>query len=109
MFIFAKGIVSSPGYPGNYPNSVEKQDTIKVGQEMVISIEFTEFNIEFHPTCAFDHLTITDEDGTTLMEKSCGKTKWGTVMVGGQSLNTSLPANITSRTSAEKSALIWEF
>ena len=50
---------------------------------MIISIEFTTFKIESHSTCAFDHLTITDEDGTTLMEKSCGK---------------SLPASITSRT-----------
>ena len=102
--LFATGLVSSPNHPDNYPNRVEKQETIQVGHDMVISIEFTEFNIEYHPTCAFDHVTITDEDGTTLMEKSCGFTTQDTVIVGGQSMGSSLPANITSRNnSAEKS------
>ena len=90
--------MSSPNFPGNYPNNVEKQDTIKVEQEMLILIDFTAFNIESHLTCAFDHLTITDEDGTTLMEKSCGFNRKGTVIVGGQNLGSSMPANITSRT-----------
>ena len=76
---------------------------------MLVSIEFIAFNIEYHPTCAYDHLSITDEDGTTLMEKSCGFTRQGTVIVGGQSLGSSLPANITSRTnSAEKKVNNWD-
>ena len=52
-----------------------------------MSLQFTAFDIESHSTCAYDHLTITDGDGTTLMEKSCGS---------------SLPAAITTRTNIVK-------
>ena len=45
------------------------------------------FDIEPHSTCDYDHVTITDGDGTTLMEKSCGAT---------------LPANITSTSNIVK-------
>ena len=54
---------------------------------MVISLEFTKFDIERHRTCRYDYLMIEDGDGTTLMEKSCG---------------TSLPANIRSKTNVVK-------
>ena len=50
-------------------------------QGLVVLLEFTAFDIESHGTCKYDHLTITDGDGTTMMEKSCG---------------TTLPANMTS-------------
>ena len=47
-----------------------------------MSLQFSAFQIEYRSPCYKDHLTITDGDGTTLMEKSCGS---------------SLPAPITSR------------
>ena len=79
-------MVTSPNYPGNYPNNLEKTDTIQVEQGLIISLQFTAFDIEAEYdydyeeeeydyesfTCPDDHLTITDGDGTTLMEKSCG-------------------------------------
>ena len=54
---------------------------IQVEEGLILSLQFTAFDIESHSTCDYDHLTITDGDGTTLMEKSCGN---------------SLPADITS-------------
>ena len=39
---------------------------------LVVAIEFTAFDVESHSTCDYDHLTIQDGDGTTLMEKRCG-------------------------------------
>ena len=56
-----------------------------------MSLQFTAFDIDKHNYCGYDHLTIMDGDGTTLMEKSCGPK-------GGQSISSSLPAAITSRT-----------
>ena len=47
---------------------------IKVEEGLILSLQFTAFNIEYHSTCSYDHLTIMDGDGTTLMEKSCGTT-----------------------------------
>ena len=84
---FTTGIISSPNYPGKYPNNLEKTQTIQVKKDLVVSLEFTAFNVESSPTCRYDHLTILDGDGTVLMEKTCG---------------TSLPNSITSRTNTMK-------
>jgi len=52
------------------------------------------------PTCRNDHLTITDGDGTTLMEKSCGSTYDGNVAIGGENIGSSLPPAIRSRSNS---------
>ena len=59
---------------------------IEVEQGLILSLTFSAFDIHYSGSCN-DHLTITDGDGTTLMEKSCGS---------------SLPAAITSRTNMIK-------
>ena len=58
---------------------------------MILSLQFTAFDIEADSTCGYDHLTITDGDGTTLMEKSCGST---------------LPSDITSTSNIVKLVFI---
>ena len=76
---------------------------MQVEEGLIISLQFTVFNIEDGgSTCAYDHLTITDGDGTTLMEKSCGSTSDGNVLIGDQSIGSSLPANITSSSNIVK-------
>ena len=72
--LLATGIITSPNYPNDYPDNLEKTETIQVEQGLILSLQFTAFDIESHSTCPYDHLTITDGDGTTLMEKSCGTT-----------------------------------
>ena len=94
--LFTTGFVTSPNYPGNYPNNLEKTETIQVEEGLILSLQFTAFDIESHPTCLKDHLTITDGDGTTLMEKSCGSSSDGNILIGGQSIGSSLPATILS-------------
>ena len=81
------GEVTSPNYPGNYTNNLEKTETLQVEEGLILSLQFTAFDIESHSTCGYDHLTITDGDGTTLMEKSCGS---------------SLPADIISTSNIVK-------
>ena len=44
-------------------------------------MQFTAFDVESSSTCSYDHVTIKNGDGTTLMEKTCGS---------------SLPAAVTS-------------
>merc|ERR1711962_1237505 len=77
-----EGVVASPNYPAPYPNNFRRSETIEVDQGKTISLEFIAFNVEFERSCRYDYLTITDGDGTTLLEKHCGN---------------SLPAPIRSR------------
>ena len=84
LILFTAGEVTSPNYPDYYPNNLEKTQTIRVEEGLVLSLQFTAFDIEAvydYDTYEYyyesvigceDHLTITDGDGTTLMEKSCG-------------------------------------
>ena len=74
-------MVTSPNHPNNYPNNLRRTNTIEVEEGLVVVIEFTAFDVESHSTCKYDHLTIKNGDGTTLMEKTCGS---------------SLPAAVTS-------------
>ena len=76
------GALTSPNFPGDYPNNFDKTQRIQVDQGLVVFLEFTAFNVEYSSTCGYDHLTIVDGDGTILMEKKCG---------------TILPPDITSR------------
>ena len=95
--LLTTGVVTSPNYPDFYPDNLELTETVEVEEGLVLSLEFYAFNIEAEydydyetyeydyesVNYCFDHLTITDGDGTTLMEKNCGS---------------SLPAAITSIT-----------
>ena len=92
------GVVTSTNHPSNYPNNLEKTETIQVEQGLIISLEFTAFNIGYHSTCFSDALTITDGDGTTLMESSCGPSTLGDIVIGGENTGSSLPPVIRSRT-----------
>ena len=91
LWLLATGEVTSPNYPGNYTNNLEKTETLQVEEGLILSLQFIAFDIESESTCDYDHLTITDGEGTTLMEKSCGS---------------SLPANITSTSNIVKLVFI---
>ena len=92
--LLSKGVVTSRYYPGNYDDNLEQTQAIQVEQGQILSLEFTSFDIEYDSNCTYDHLTIMDGDGTTLMEKSCG----GFLVIGGQNQpGLTLPAKIMSR------------
>ena len=108
-------MVTSPNFPGNYPNNLEKTDTIQVEQGLILSLQFIAFDIEAEYdydfeeydidyesfTCPYDHLTITDGDGTTLMEKSCGTT------IPADIRSTSNIVNLLFITSSEQTSTGW--
>ena len=78
-----KNLVISPGYPSNYPDNQDKTFPLQVASGQVIEILFTDFNLEPHASCEYDHVTVLDGDGSTLLAKTCGTNK---------------PAKITSKT-----------
>ena len=72
----AIGNVTSPNHPNNYPNNLNKTDVIEVESGKILRLEFTHFAVSVcHgdiTTCPCDFVKITDGDGTTLMDNSCG-------------------------------------
>ena len=74
-----KNLVTSPGYPSNYPDKQDKTFPIKVAAGQVIEILFTDFNLERHKSCDYDYVTVLDGDGSTLLAKTCGTNKPGKI------------------------------
>ena len=91
--LFVTGNVTSPNYPGYYPFDHDKTYIIQVEQEHVLSIHFNAFDVSFdaghnfYEDCA-DFLSITDGDGTSLLDKYCS--------------GTNLPADLTSTSNMVK-------
>ena len=98
--VFTTGVVTSPNHPGNYPDKLRKTQTIQVAQGLVLSLQFTAFDIQYDSLCSDDHLTITDGDGTILMGRSSSSSSPSSPILPApaRSCGSSLPANITSRT-----------
>ena len=70
----ATGVVTSPNHPNNYPHNLDKTEIIEVESMKILRLEFTHFAVwACHITsCPCDFVKITDGDGTTLMDNSCG-------------------------------------
>ncbi|XP_039590589.1 CUB domain-containing protein 2 [Polypterus senegalus] len=64
------GVISSPDYPDNYPNSVECSWTIQVSNHTVVSLMFLDFQLENNDECNFDYVAIFD--GSSLTDKHLG-------------------------------------
>ena len=95
------------------PSNLETTQTIHVEEGLILSLEFTEFNI----ACPYTYLAIVDEDGLTLMEKSCGPLlgeggrpldEGNILVVGGQNITSALPPNVRSRSNTVNIIFITE-
>ena len=65
---------------------------------MVLSLKFTAFGVELNGNSCIDSVTITDGDGRTLTEETCGGSTYGKLIVGGQGISgTILPDSVISR------------
>ena len=68
-------MVASPNHPNDYPHNLDKTEMIEVESGKILKLEFTHFaveNCDDITTCGCDFVKITDLDGTTLMDNSCG-------------------------------------
>ena len=70
----ATGVVTSPNHPNNYTHNLDKTQTIEVESGKILRLEFTHFAVSACDvtTCPCDFVKITDGNGTTLMDNSCG-------------------------------------
>ena len=67
-----QGYISSSNYPSNYKKNEDREWFVEVDAGNVIEFEFIEMKIEYHSLCNYDWLEIIDEDGTKILERSCG-------------------------------------
>ena len=66
---------TSPNHPAKYPNNLNKTEEVVVESGKILKLEFTAFAVYVGgsiDTCPTDFVRITDGDGTTLMDNSCG-------------------------------------
>ena len=52
--------------------NLRKTEIIEVEEGLVVEMQFTAFNVDFVELCNWDHVTIKNGDGVTLMENTCG-------------------------------------
>lgn len=65
--------LTSPNYPNNYPNSVNKRQTISVPAGKSIEIIFEDFDVEYGTSrCPYDYLEFKDGNGKLVGKKLCG-------------------------------------
>ena len=72
------GVISSPNHPADYPHNLDKTEYVEVETGKILRLEFTAFAVWVCgdiDTCFCDFVRITDGDGTTLMDNSCGHSK----------------------------------
>ena len=68
-------MITSPNHPANYPDNLKKTEYVTVEKGKILRLEFTAFAVYVRGsiyTCPTDFVRITDGDGTTLMDNSCG-------------------------------------
>merc|ERR1711913_147094 len=75
--------MGSRNFPSNYPNNLDTEEDISVAAGERIKLQFIDFKIEDHSSCAYDYPMVKDDDGTVLLDKTWGST---------------LPKDVTSRT-----------
>ncbi|XP_044126454.1 embryonic protein UVS.2-like [Bufo gargarizans] len=69
------GTISSPMYPAKYPPSMDCTWAINAPPGFAVSLNITDFNVEFMSTCTFDYLLVFNGPQTTspLIGRYCGK------------------------------------
>ncbi|XP_065114614.1 cubilin [Paramisgurnus dabryanus] len=68
------GYLKSPGWPDIYPENIECNIVLQAPQNSSISLFFTSFDLESHPSCTYDYLEVRNGSTATspLLGKYCG-------------------------------------
>ena len=85
--VLITGVLTSPNFPNDYPNNLDRSYTIEVKQGLTVELEFTKFWVAFESyyninegyviKCSSAYLTITDGNGTTLMDRDGTAGRYG--------------------------------
>ncbi|XP_034427678.1 cubilin [Hippoglossus hippoglossus] len=82
------GVLSSPNYPGIYPNPSRCAWLLEAPVGHTITLTFSYFNLEPHSTCGWDSVTIFNggSPGSPVIGQYCGNTSPGTIQSGSNKL-----------------------
>ncbi|KTF87440.1 hypothetical protein cypCar_00025640 [Cyprinus carpio] len=82
------GYLKSPGWPDIYSHNLECSIVLQAPQNSAISLFFTSFDVENHPSCNFDYLEVRNGSTATspLLGKYCGSTLPNPVFPGSSQL-----------------------
>ncbi|KAI1888819.1 hypothetical protein AGOR_G00172680 [Albula goreensis] len=82
------GVISSPGYPNNYPSPSRCAWLLEAPEGHTITLTFTYFQVEAHTQCSWDSVTIMNggSPGSPLIGQYCGNTSPGTIQSGSNKL-----------------------
>ena len=61
-FYDSDGVIESPSYPAVYPNSRKCTWTISSPEGSTINLEFEHFDIEYHPQCSWDSMSVSIDE-----------------------------------------------
>ncbi|XP_073459945.1 embryonic protein UVS.2-like [Aquarana catesbeiana] len=82
------GTFSTPNYPSNYPPYMDCTWVVTAPIGYQVSVNVTDFNVEYRNTCSFDYMLVFNGPKTTspLMGKFCGKSTIPTLTSTGNTL-----------------------
>ncbi|XP_071956327.1 A disintegrin and metalloproteinase with thrombospondin motifs 16-like isoform X2 [Antedon mediterranea] len=66
------GVILSPSYPEPYKNNFECETVIQAKQSDVVELTLEEFEVEFHNSCRYDYLQITETQDGNVEDPLCG-------------------------------------
>ncbi|XP_017555843.2 cubilin [Pygocentrus nattereri] len=78
------GVISSPGYPNNYPSPSRCAWLLEAPEGHTITLTFTYFEVEEHSECSWDSVTIFNggSPGSPIIGHYCGHTSPGRIQSG---------------------------
>ncbi|XP_063961475.1 uncharacterized protein LOC129269155 [Lytechinus pictus] len=74
VYTVAPGVVTSPMYPEEYPNSISCTTHLMAPEGEVVYFSFDEMNVEAHPSCIYDYVALYDgpDENAPLVGYYCG-------------------------------------
>lgn len=84
----AKGDLTSPNFPSNYPVGIDYQYYITVQPESRIKLKFASFDLEETTRCSYDYLSIYNgaDVSSPLVGRYCGRSRPNDVVSTGNKL-----------------------
>ncbi|XP_054994290.1 CUB domain-containing protein 2 [Sorex araneus] len=80
------GVLTSPEYPNNYPNSVECRWVIRAAGPAAVKLVFVDFQVEDSEGCPYDYVAVLGGPGPAQEHRYCGRTRPPTLVSLGREM-----------------------